>query len=98
ATASAFFPFSKPRHFYAFHAGPRRYFADEHAGLYLGLEPYAELDDYHGTRYSRVGLPVTFGAVFQGRRLVTSLDLGIGPAKVLSGAYKHPDLMGITSM
>jgi hypothetical protein len=98
AAPAAFFPFSMPYREYSLHGGPRWYAGPNHSGPFLGLEPYAERAHYHGNLYSRIALPVTVGLVFQGRRLVTSLDLGIGPSKVLNGAYKEPHYLTLSSL
>jgi hypothetical protein len=98
AAPSAFLPFSAPYHEYSIHAGPRWYGGPCHSGLFVGLEPYVERTYYHGYLYSRIALPLTLGMVFQGRRLVTSVDLGIGPSKVLNGAYKEPDYVKLSSL
>ena len=97
ASPAVFIPFSKPDHRYSIYAGPRLYFFGEYTGIFLGVEPYIEIAQYYGNRYSRIALPVTFGGVWRGGRVIYGVDFGVGPSHVLSGVYKDPNYLVLGS-
>lgn len=94
---AVFIPFSKPDHRYSVYAGPRLYFFGDHTGVFVGVEPYVEVAQYYGHRYSRIALPVTFGGVWRGGRMIYGVDFGVGPAHVLAGIYDEPDYLVLGS-
>jgi len=74
-------------HDYWIEAGPKWYFLwdllgiKKHSGLFVGIEGfYQDLNDQIWEH--EIGVPITFGSVWQGKWISVSLDWGIGPEHV----------------
>ncbi len=79
----AFAPFSGDVRYYSLQAGPRWYFLSDllggrHSGLFVGTSAYLQYK-YDQIRYANLGLPVTYGCVWQGKWISVDLDWGLGP-------------------